>query len=811
MRRLGHLIILFAVIAVVFLLLEKMDFTFFTLDRNKDKQSLLETSSFSLTHRQINSQWTEFSLNQANDSIRLLSNAVIQEKYTSEIDSIWHYALEYQLIDKNNRLIKQQVYHHRSKITWLKNQQDLLQSQTFFLNNNFIPTSSSEILIKTASYPALAKIRVRTHSSSPQVQFVFFRLYERERVFDNKIEYLWQRLDLEERERISRFSVYGSDFLRNDERYQMLKYRWRPVGPAGIAGQDYQTEKLYINKDELIVPIEDHILSNRIDADKYYYHIIPVSEQGGTLSLQIKPVAEELNPDANNVLINWFGKGRIKREHFTFNLRDEANWEKQLGGGLIEVRTEQPVTIKSWLTLNGQRSEITPDDILVTAYALQNEQTLSYPINHVKNRSTSVKISIRALLQHAGQTAQPGAVNYSYFSQEKRISGGQIEPEFSRSFYDRILNASLEGHLSDPYHFYLNIPAQADRLELTSNEPVYINLYNRPADFYYRIRVPEDYYHSREIKHIRPVWFALQAEDQLELMRQRRRVLISSQPRPPQDEQIKSLAEYEWQDYFPKVNWQARYLFNPRNAELPVHNDALGVLYHRLPANQQKKLNFSSQAGLPAIEPALVFLRKGDKPSRIKVFVDGKLQLETYILASNGQLKLPQMSTGRHDLKIDSPAGVNWYINQSKGQENYYVKRLSTRIDKKTLNFDFYKNKDNMVLSGLFQSQSAATQRTLLQVSISPDKRVMKQQVYTLLNRQFDIRPDNSEAVKVLNTPTELVGKGQRFFIPLGADLPPYDNVVDINELIDYIGEWKLGNVLIGELIDAIGKWKGGC
>jgi len=37
------------------------------------------------------------------------------------------------------------------------------------------------------------------------------------------------------------------------------------------------------------------------------------------------------------------------------------------------------------------------------------------------------------------------------------------------------------------------------------------------------------------------------------------------------------------------------------------------------------------------------------------------------------------------------------------------------------------------------------------------------------------------------------------------------DGIVSISELISYIGEWKVGNVLIGELIDAIGKWKAGC
>jgi len=43
------------------------------------------------------------------------------------------------------------------------------------------------------------------------------------------------------------------------------------------------------------------------------------------------------------------------------------------------------------------------------------------------------------------------------------------------------------------------------------------------------------------------------------------------------------------------------------------------------------------------------------------------------------------------------------------------------------------------------------------------------------------------------------------------ADLPPYDGIVDDNELFIYVGKWKAGSVLLGDLIDAIGKWKNGC
>ncbi len=37
------------------------------------------------------------------------------------------------------------------------------------------------------------------------------------------------------------------------------------------------------------------------------------------------------------------------------------------------------------------------------------------------------------------------------------------------------------------------------------------------------------------------------------------------------------------------------------------------------------------------------------------------------------------------------------------------------------------------------------------------------------------------------------------------------DSVVDISELLNYIAEWKAGNVTIGDLLTAIGEWKNGC
>lgn len=772
MRKLGHFIIFLLVFVPVTFLLGKIDFSFLILEQDKDKQELLENSNFSLTHRQVDSKWLEFSLTQSSDSIRLLSNAVIPGEFAAEPDKIWHYAIEYQFLDDNGDIITQQIYHHRSKITWLKDEQGKLQSQTFFLSKDQVPTSSSEILLRTKPYQSISKVRVRTHSTSPEVQFIFFRLYEREVLPDKKIDYLWQRMTLEERERISRFSIFGIDFLREIERYQMLKYRWRPVGPSGILEKNYDTEKLYINKDELIVPIEDKILAAQVDADKDYYHVIPIPEQGGLLSLAFKIIPGGTDSELNNVQINWFGKGRLKREQMTYNLKDSQPWEKYIQGGLVEIRTSQPVAINSWLTNNGQRQEITPDKAVLPVFLLSQNQSLGYRIEHIKERSTPIKISIRRLINEYWLSDKETLINFSFFKQQEKRFTGEIKPEFVRSFYDRILNLSQDGVISEAYNYYLNIPAGVDRIEFESNEPVYINLFNRPPSFYKRIRVPEDYYNPREINHIRPTWFGLQAENQQQLLRNNQRALLSIQPRPPQDEAVVSLDQYEWDDYFPSGNWQARYLFNSRNNDLPVLADSLVSLFHPVPVAETMTLDFIPKAGVSVLEATLIFLRNIDKASKLKVYIDDKLRLETYISGTNGQLKLPAISAGKHKIRIKSEGDTNWFINYSKDQGNYRVKRLSTRIDNKTLNFDFNKNKANMVLSGLFQSRYQTSERSTLQVTITPDKRMMSAQGFSVLNRQFDIRPDNSEAIKVLNTEKQLVGRGQRFFIPLGEDLP---------------------------------------
>lgn len=67
--------------------------------------------------------------------------------------------------------------------------------------------------------------------------------------------------------------------------------------------------------------------------------------------------------------------------------------------------------------------------------------------------------------------------------------------------------------------------------------------------------------------------------------------------------------------------------------------------------------------------------------------------------------------------------------------------------------------------------------------------------------RVYNYALSASEILGIFNSATSLCGLSDT----------SGNGIIEIGELINYIGEWKAGNVLIGELINAIGKWKSGC
>jgi len=273
------------------------------------------------------------------------------------------------------------------------------------------------------------------------------------------------------------------------------------------------------------------------------------------------------------------------------------------------------------------------------------------------------------------------------------------------------------------------------------------------------------------------------------------------QPKPRRDDKNIYRESYEWQDYKPDNRWSARYLLNHRNKDIPIKKEALGGIYQFLESQKVHTINFSGLTGEKFISPRIIYIKDNIKATAIKVLRHNKVILKTKIFGSNGQIQLPAIKAGLAKFQIKTSTTTHFYSNHvlSNNNDNRFVRRLSNRLGKRTLTFSYEKNKPEVVLSALFQTNYGNIERSRIMVEIEPLKREKQSDFYTLKKRIFDIKPNNEEKNKVLNTIKDYVGAGQRIYIPLGEDLKTGKYKISVTKLDGPEGYFSLYQFSIGK------------
>jgi hypothetical protein len=66
---------------------------------------------------------------------------------------------------------------------------------------------------------------------------------------DREIKVAWQRMSGADRRRLAAGNIYPPQLLSEAEKRNLLRWRWRPVGPRGVEGEDYEVKRLYVPDD----------------------------------------------------------------------------------------------------------------------------------------------------------------------------------------------------------------------------------------------------------------------------------------------------------------------------------------------------------------------------------------------------------------------------------------------------------------------------------------------------------------------------------------------------------------------------------
>ena len=703
-------------------------------------------------------RWTDFPIMPKQTLFRVLSNATVPRELSLDSELEWHYALRYQILDKDGKVLVERDYHHRTKVTVYQERYTAEKVRpAFYIDPNQQPTDGRFMLIHLSEIPNAALLRLRIHSTAPDVTDVGVRVYRRQRTDESRLAYLWHRLNERDKQGLARGNIYEHDLLSEPEKRNLLRERWAPVGPLGVAAREYLPKDIYLRRTKEITGdiIRPPVQSYGVFVDALHWITLPLLEEGGRVHLRFSEALPLPGQTPTKlpvkITIKWYGRRSKERAEHSFTWDGSENgFEQQFAGGLLEIRASQPAMMRVFLKKADAPVEITPAPLRLSATLIQKNLPVEFDINHSHGQATPVRLNLRAVLKGKMGQAQglngsnaskplplsimplfrsPCSVTYTLLNangQSKKT--GTLPITQSRSFYDRTTKQWWgQFEVSEADSYYLSIPANIVTLRLTSPCAVLVAVYNRPPGLLRKVRIPEDYYYSPDKGERLPTWFRIRPKDYEALSEQNRILRTMIQRRPPRDEEnIEIMAgRYIWEDYRPVGKYRSRYILTPRDSQLPIREQALGAFYQEIFQNRPVTLQFVNLRR--TIQPNLIYLRPQKKrarrrPTKIRILLDNRLHYEGYLTNSRGELRLPKLTARTHTLRLQVNGKAQFYINHAKPKDGQaiYIKRLIHRFDSQGLRFFYEKrSEDKELVSARVYLPQGIQDRIQVQVKLS--------------------------------------------------------------------------------------------
>ncbi len=272
-------------------------------------------------------EWLPFPLNQNGPVVRVLTNAVVPLNAPSLDTNEWDYSLLYRLLDGNGAIIHEGEYQHHTRLTrfQLSTQGPYFTPAMFRLGERTLAdTRIFPLNIKGQEPPLTLWLKLK--AQEPIIEQVVARVFREELVQAEKASLLWNRLSPESRDQIAKSTLYPGDLLTERERSALMGDLWRPQGPRGVPGEDFQAVPFLVWEDAIE---ERFFVSGRPVPPQGFpfgagrYGVIPVPEQGGRLRLELKPERALARAEVP-VSIAWFGRLAVEHEQFQRRWRGKA-------------------------------------------------------------------------------------------------------------------------------------------------------------------------------------------------------------------------------------------------------------------------------------------------------------------------------------------------------------------------------------------------------------------------------------------------------------------------------------------------------
>lgn len=749
--------------------------------RHKAVSTGLLTNSYSNPGYVLaDNRWISFPLTASIERIKVVTNASITEESSTLSAGEYHYTLEYEIRGgQNNDILQHGNYYHLTQLTRYKDpESEQTHTTSLYLDPEVIPVDGRVMTINPADWSSgqqAKQIRLRLIEKDREVTDVLLRIYTIEQNAQPEELYNWQRLSIPRRQKQARGNVYPYDFLSDEEKINLMNRCWRPVGPLGVPGRDYQVRNLYTLKERNEETVVDDEPPPLPSIGPQQVMTLPIAVGGMTLRFSLMPMEQREGTGGKTVTFNWFGltPAQRSRREVSVNASGETVVESSFEQGLVEIRSEHPFTLQIMQRGEHDWIEWRPEPLFSRSTLCDPQEGVGFTLAHLDNRPTPLRITLRAPVSSEAQ----GEYRIEYELLGSPEGKGFLHFNPQPSLYDSMLLGGLETPVSEPVTYYWNLPVQVTGIRLTSSAPVMVAVATRPPGLSHLVRVPENYDRTSITDAARqPVWFPLLPDGYRELFRQQRSILLLLQQSPPEDDPDLLAGLYRYESLRPSLQWAGRFLLLPPDQEPRLRQPDPASIFYPL-AQGISRLNFIDENKVYVTRPRLLFFKENVQlDGLITLLLDEKPYFSTELHGLSGQIHLPAVTIGSHRLSVKASSGTELFMNHLQRDTEGYQLRFANRLTRKGLQFNYLKKtQESERLSFTFFSP-AATERSKIRVQLLGGAPLMAEvpgQDFTLLDRRFDVQVTEIESVKILNLGKNLVGEGRRFFFPMGNDIPP--------------------------------------
>lgn len=712
---------------------------------------------------------TVFPLVGGPDRFRLVTQAAFPLGDPAEPGQSWTYAVAFELLAADGSVLASGLRHEEAGLELCLGPDGRAFSLVTLPELRLRSTLAKAQVVDLAATPGVVAVRLRLASRGEGVSQVLARVHQREPISDRAVRAAWARLGDAEREALAEEVGVPLLLLAQDERDDLLRRRWHPVGPQGAEGRDFVARTLRLRPSrDCAEPVAEPSLSPGLPVGRDRHARVPLPPGVESAALSFDPlVLGGEGPPGAEVELRWHGivPGLPLVERARLSSGQELTLPAR--GFALEVVPDRPLALRVRAAGGTGEADLAPRPLLARLFRAGRDAPVTFPVSHVDEEPTPFRLHVRCLCAPGEVPPAVRAVAFEWLDEAGVVlRSGTAEVALGPAPLERAAEDPVARVLG-PAYLHFNLPPEVRALRVSAAQPILVGAANRPPGAPATL-VPPDRMGPDGLPLTLPLWFPLRPLGWRELVEGEgsATVVVQEQVIPTATRLLLDRAAWEPWEPWPTaglVEVLAPYDRRPALGAL-----AGGDVFMPLSPGRPTFLDLrATAADGPRVAPDLLALDGGDGAS-VRLAIDGRPAL-------SAPLTPPPLVPRWHRFEPLGAAGPLLISNAVPTREAWVLRRAVPLAAGATRSFRFEKRGEGreFAVIHLFATGPRGTGgRIDVELAVGP-RAPGPLPDWTPSAWRADLPAGELRPGGARRLPDEPLGAERVLVVPFGADLPP--------------------------------------